>query len=388
MPKNLIVLMEGSGNAFDGEPSNVTRALDMIALGKIKPVGSYDSQLAIWDYGVGTRIRAVDDAPAAAAKIRADVDAKEEDLIVLDPPRRPCWMPGAVAKLLGLAVGYGIESNVSEAVAKLACCYKPGDRLYLFGFSRGAFTVRVLSALLYRFGLPDSATADVGSWVSKRLCEMQSWATVDHVQVPTHFLGLWDTVKSYGFIRPKRYFHLRHNPGVLHVRHALALDEKRAWFQCTTWGGLDRDLHQLDGDAADDQPRRFKPEPNPNQTVEEVWFRGWHSDIGGGNAERRNAEVALRWMLEKASDKEVGLVLNHKWTTFLEAPSPQCPITPTERWTFGWRWADYIPRLEIDNDYSPARLPCAFGHTGARRPAELVREGKSEVHPSARLWKG
>lgn len=380
MPKQIVVLMEGSGNAFDREPSNVTRTLAMIALGRIAPVGSFERQLAIWDYGVGTRIRALRDAHATAGKIRTDVGATCQDLLVLNPPRRAGWMPAFAAKALGLAFGCGLQSNVAEVVAALAKCYAAGDRLYLFGFSRGAFTVRVLSALLYRFGLPEPGAADVGPWVAKRLCEMQTWAKVDRVCVPTHFLGLWDTVKAYGFIRPVRYYHLRHNPGVLHVRHALALDEKRSWFQCTTWGGLDRDACQRDGHAFE-QPRRFKPEPNPDQKVEEVWFRGCHSDIGGGDAERGNAEVALRWMLQRASDAEVGLILNQAGEDFIRAPDPGWPITPTESWTCGWRLADYIPRLEIDNHYSPGRLCLAYRHTGTRRPGDMLRDRRCQTRP-------
>jgi uncharacterized protein (DUF2235 family) len=65
----------------------------------------------------------------------------------------------------------------------------------------------------------------------------------EHRPCPVHFLGLWDTVKSYGGLDPAILPHLRHNPIVAHVRHALALDERRAWFKPTTWGRLDSDLH-------------------------------------------------------------------------------------------------------------------------------------------------
>ncbi len=380
MPKQIIVLMEGSGNAFDTAPSNVTRMLELSALGAT-PKAPYLEQVAIWDYGVGTRLRDVKDADAIADRIRAYAGCTASQLAVLPPPRRPRWLPGRLAKWAGLAVGCGLESNVVEAVEALGSQYQPGDRLYLFGFSRGAFTVRVLAALLYRFGLPQG---DARRWVHERLQEMQINPVIDHrgvKPVHTHFLGLWDTVKSYGFIVPVRYFHLRHNPGVLHVRHALALDEKRSWFQCTTWGGLDRDSEQRDGKRTD-QPRRYKPDPNPHQTVKEVWFRGCHSDVGGGDLERSNAEVALRWMLREAH--AAGLALNDKGANFLDQPDPKYPILPTESWTFLWQLTDFVPRLEINNDYSPALLRFACRHTGARRPADLLRGGDWTFHPSAR----
>jgi len=373
--------MEGSANAFDTAPSNVTRTLHLIALGP-RPSGEVE-QRAIWDYGVGTRLRSLHEEEVQRAQAFHTIDASR--LVVLPPPRRPRLVPGWLAKVAGLAFGFGLASNVTEAVEALVRLYEPTDELFLFGFSRGAFTVRVLAALLWRFGLPQQGT-DVRRWVHERLVEMQREPAFDSAQrlpVRTHFLGLWDTVKSYGFIRPVRYFHLRHNPGVLHVRHALAFDEKRSWFQCTTWGDLDRDLNQRDG-RLPDRPRAWKPEPNSEQTVKELWFRGCHSDIGGGDGcrERHNADVALRWMLREA--REVGLALNPDGDTLAAESDPTGAITPNESWTLGWRLADYVPRWEIDNDYSPARLRFAWHHTGTRRPSEMLRNGAWALHPSVR----
>ena len=379
MRKRIVVLMEGSGNAFDTAPSNVTRTLHLIALGPGQR-GKVE-QRAIWDYGVGTRLRNLDEEEVQRAQAFHTIDATR--LEVLRPPQRPRLVPGCLAKVAGLAFGFGLASNITEAVESLVRLYEPKDELFLFGFSRGAFTVRLLAALLWRFGLPQQGT-DVRRWVRERLVEMQREPTFDsapRLPVRTHFLGLWDTVKSYGFIRPVRHLHLRHNPGVLHVRHALAFDEKRSWFQCTTWGGLDRDLNQCNG-RHPNRPRAWKPEPNSEQTVKELWFRGCHSDIGGGDGcrERRNADVALRWMLREA--RGVGLALNRDGAALVASSDPTEAITPTESWTFWWRLADYVPRLEIDNDYSPARLRFAWHHTGTRRTADMLRNGTWALHPT------
>jgi uncharacterized protein (DUF2235 family) len=105
-----------------------------------------------------------------------------------------------------------------------------------------------------------------------------------HKDLKIYFLGLWDTVKSYGGIRPIVLPHLRHNPCVKIVRHALALDERRAWFDATTWGQLDSDTKgaalRLENTLSVADMEALK-----TQDIEKVWFRGCHSDVGGGDAE-------------------------------------------------------------------------------------------------------
>src|SRR5215207_2522333 len=163
MPKRIVSLMEGSGNAFDTAPSNVTRTLHLIALGP-RPSGEVE-QWAIWDYGVGTRLRSLHEEEVQGAQAFHAINASR--LIVLPPPRRPRLVPRSLAKVAGLAFGFGLASNVTEAVEVLARLYEPTDELFLLGFSRGAFTVRVLAALLWRFGLPQQGT-DVRCWVHER----------------------------------------------------------------------------------------------------------------------------------------------------------------------------------------------------------------------------
>ena len=134
----------------------------------------------------------------------------------------------------------------------LSQLYKgPDDKIYLFGFSRGAFTVRAFAGLLYRCGLPGN---DVGKdekkfkacfgeaydlfkpilyepireKIDEKISAFRHKYSVRDCTITIHFLGVWDTVKSYGGVWPIILSHLRHNPYVKTVRHALALNERRS----------------------------------------------------------------------------------------------------------------------------------------------------------------
>jgi uncharacterized protein (DUF2235 family) len=127
-------------------------------------------------------------------------------------------------------------------------------------------------------------------------------------------MGLWDTVKSYGGLRPKSLPHLRHNPIVKTVRHALALHERRAWFAHTTWGHPEE---PMTGIPIEKDPRYDE------QSIQEVWFRGCHSDVGGGDAEWWAARAPLCWMLAEAV--RAGLRLNDYGWTLLHNPGAPDP---------------------------------------------------------------
>jgi hypothetical protein len=192
-----------------------------------------------------------------------------------------------------------------------------------------------------------------------------------------HFLGIWDTVKSYGGLRPISLPHLRHNPIVGTVRHALGLDERRSWFNATTWGQLD-----LDENGA---KTRLKKEDLPNylsQDIEEVWFRGCHSDVGGGDVEECTAKIALRWMLGEAV--AAGLRLNEDGRLSLMTDDPTWPPVIHESLRGFWWLTEYLPRQEIDNSGEYPVKKWKRGRTGVRKPHELTRQQHWSLHTTAR----
>ncbi|MDP3516914.1 MAG: DUF2235 domain-containing protein [Pseudohongiella sp.] len=238
-----------------------------------------------------------------------------------------CWYctgvgtAGVIDKMWGGAAGRGLFGNMREAYAWLAAHYQPGDRLFLFGFSRGAFTVRSLAGMLQVCGIP---RAGLGTKVPEAAPTATTLATtaahIYRIHDPikraqagaefrekyqchpgqVHFLGVWDTVGAMGLptkgplgwvTRSRHRFHnVQLGDNICHAYHALAINEQRAPFEPALW-----------------QP----PCPPQVQTVQQMWFPGVHSNVGGGYVDAGLSDVALLWMMECAASH--GLLLNPEY---------------------------------------------------------------------------
>lgn len=402
MAKSIVICSDGTGNSSGKGVSNVYRLVGLLAL------DNPTRQLVVYDQGIGTPCKGLREAKTLARS------PEGKALRVLPGP-----LLGPVSFLLRpleSTVGIGLYRNVKQLYRALVDHYDEGDTVYLFGFSRGAFTVRALAGLIHRCGLAKKGGAWFGVlfwqiWWRRYKpmkfdrAEMKDWRDRRGQRAcEIHFLGVWDTVKSYGGLRPIMLPHLRHNPIVKHVRHAIALDEKRGWFDVTTWGRLDSDL-----DKAMTRLAPHEREAIERQDILEVWFRGCHSDVGGGDKEEVTAEIARQWMLSEARRVDIKadaerdsespqlseLALNGHGTRFLAVPLskrvPKKPLdTPDEvpqiheSLTRFWSFVDLIPRLVIDNsDVWPRRRRQKKGELHAyRSPELLVRQGTVVVHES------
>ena len=262
----------------------------------------------------------------------------------------------------GLAFGAGFMDNISDAYRFLMHHYEPGDQVYLFGFSRGAFTARAVAALVHAAGLLDPGTENllpyaIGYWLRAKtkdgvkLCA-EFKATLARECKP-RFIGVWDTVGSVGFINYFRTFPFtQHNPSVATVRHAVSLDERRAGFR-----------HNL----------MDKVSENHTQDIRNVWFPGVHSDVGGGYpiGESRLAMVAFEWIVREAV--RAGLMIDEIAYAREQAG---CPADPTGRSLKGACWlVEGLPRRIYS--YRDQRRHWRFDPNKPR----YVREG-STLHAS------
>lgn len=210
-------------------------------------------------------------------------------------------------RLLGGAFGMGLFANIRSAYRFLALNYDPGDEIYVFGFSRGAYTARSLVGMLSKAGLL-TRTALINDRLPDAIERYQTRANKAkkfgrsneefrkdycHPALKVHFLGVFDTVGALGVPGPsrRRYeFHdVKLSDLVLCARQALSIDERRMTFEPCLW--------ESDGGCPPDDPR-----------VKQVWFEGVHSDVGGGYGECGLSDTALLWMARQAHEQ--GLVFD------------------------------------------------------------------------------
>lgn len=275
MPKNIVLLSDGTGNsAAKLFKTNVWRTYQALDL-------QSGDQIAIYDDGVGT----------------------------------DSFKPLA---LLGGAIGLGLRRNVLDLYTFLCRNHRPGDRIYCFGFSRGAFTIRTLVGLIASQGVVQAAgEADLHEHVHEAYARDREEFRTNlgrardrlglRVRRPPRpplgrpvdsitFLGLWDTVDAYGmpieelkrgidlYIRPLTFPDRTLWPGVERACHALALDDERRTFHPVLW----------------DEQGSVNP-----QRIKQVWFAGVHSNVGGGYPNDALAHVPLAWIMTEAD--QVGL---------------------------------------------------------------------------------
>ena len=401
--RNIVICCDGTGNQVTGDLSNVLKLFRIAR----KDAG----QRVFYDPGVGT-VGTDSDWQRLRTKARA---------------------------FFGLVTGAGLDDNVLEAYRFLCETYKRGDRIFLFGFSRGAYTARELAALVHMVGLlrPDQLNlcdyaltaykeagwrsedeydrasargeerpaalpaggtnaqgersekpvAPSGQAKDRFAAAWQFGKAMGTRHAPIHFMGCWDTVAS--MIVPGRKLlsmpHLRTlpytrvNPSVRAFRHAMAIDERRRMFRLNWW---------KEGQSFVKNPFSDPPVTELQDAVQ-LWFPGVHSDVGGGYAEEESSlsKWPLIWMIDEAVKH--GLKINEETFRRLargDATGPEPakyrppnPLGPKHHSLHGWWWLlEYFPKSTRWREWRKGALGLYFPRG---EPRVIVPEAK--LHDSA-----
>ncbi|QVI19325.1 DUF2235 domain-containing protein [Nocardia tengchongensis] len=340
--KNIVICLDGTGNQLRATGStNVVRLFEMLDL------SNPAEQIAFYDPGVGTF------------------------------SARGAWSPPArwLSRMLGLAVGSGLRSNLAEAYTYLIEHWRPGDRVYVFGFSRGAYTARALAGLLHEPGLLRPGSQNLVQYVVSAYTrkatnwpELRRYArafcskTPDgEFSIPIEYLGVWDTVKAAGLFRWDLHWPFtRQIPNVARVRHAVSIDEKRRPYE------------------------QYLVIPKGQRPVlDEAWFAGVHSDVGGTfEDDPRLAEIALKWITDGAI--EAGILL--KAHSYQDICTLSVEHANGRVHRMGWIWALLTYRhRRIPADarvHASVRDRCeADANYGKRIPREVRWEDEQWTKP-------
>lgn len=319
MPKNIVVLSDGTGQeGGKGHDTNVYKLFRMLE-------DRTPEQIVFYDQGLGTN---------------GD-------------------------RLAGMAFGKGIDANILQCYRFIFDHYQSGDKIFLFGFSRGAATVRSLASFIHYFGILPTSRPELikkayniyknrkrsydkfmamaenpeeqiaNSNVLNRMVSTFNDALHDDLDKPggasdqfvrqhpnqwvqIEFLGVWDTVPALGLVAlpflnslldyipswKHQYHNFKLRGSVKHACHALSIDDKRRWFLPSIW-------------------KEYDPDKTKRSNVEQVWFGGSHTDVGGGFFEAGFSDIALEWMVQKAFRHGIRLHFDSRpsWN-FLVAPDP------------------------------------------------------------------
>lgn len=273
-----------------------------------------------------------------------------------------------VQKLTGGAFGFGLYQKIKDGYTKLAHAYEKDDQLYIFGFSRGAYTARSLAGMIAVCGLPtenftdDMVETAFNAYRNKEqraalLAELNSSFAMYDAKMT--MVGVWDTVGSlgipaaFGSVSPLLYGFLDTSlhKDVLHAYQALAVDERREQFPPTLWTS----------------------QPEPGQTLEQVWFCGVHCDVGGSYPDDSNgsalSDLTLAWMVDRAAG--LGLTFDPAFRQRYTLPANQAWALDTKHESWEILWG--LPRRRSIDDHGvlsdSVLLRCA--HDSSYRPENL-----------------
>ncbi|KAI5986260.1 hypothetical protein EDD15DRAFT_2373553 [Pisolithus albus] len=312
-PRMLVLCFDGTAAQFDSDNTNVVKLFALLRKDEM------DKQRCYYQSGIGTYFE-----PGAVS-----------------------WLFSWCAKLLDEAIAWYLGEHVMDGYKFLMSNYRTGDKICLFGFSRGAYTARALAGMLAKVGLlpHDNLQSVTSAYKYYKQQDKKSIALAKQFKeefcqdVDVEFVGVWDTVQSTGILFSRSLPFTDSNTFVTTFRHALSLDEHRVKFRPNLYhrplkeekpnlaqkaksgiarvSNLLRGKHHLssgsDNPAENSTSEPVSEQPAPLETdVLEVWFAGCHSDIGGGNVPNDEkvslSQIPLRWMIEQVIASGCGVL--------------------------------------------------------------------------------
>jgi uncharacterized protein (DUF2235 family) len=334
--KNIVICCDGTGDEFGDHNSNVVKLYGTLIVN-----GS--QQVAYYHPGVGT----------------------------MGAPTATNWISKAWSTVAGLAFGAGLLDNVGDAYRYLMDTFEDGDQIFLFGFSRGAYTARALAGVLHMFGLLHPGNAGLIPYITRMFAKRTRKANgMTHTfqvaggfkqtfcrNCQLHFVGVWDTVSTVGYIwDPLKLPYTAQNPDMLVGRHAVSIDERRCYFRNNLWGAA-----------------------LPHQDIKQIWFAGVHSDVGGSYdySESGLSQITLEWMLCEAV--HFGLRVDPKKAdeTLGRIPPPP-PVAPDPKrkihnsLTFWWWLLELLPHSSYDSLSKKVKWSIPFGSRRTIPPGSVL----------------
>src|SRR5690554_77363 len=279
------------------------------------------------------------------------------------------------------ATGKGLEKNVMDGYRFLVHNYEPGDEIFLFGFSRGAYTARSLCGMINNCSILKKVHANQIENAFRLYKTKKHPANGEHamawkrahsveLRTPIKFVGVWDTVGAlglpftfFGLIKDKDLFYDREiGSNIATARHALSLDEQREDFEPTLW------------------------EPREGTDIQQVWFAGVHSDVGGGygpdKANQILADIPLRWMADEAKKQE--LLFTNSLPSQTHATAAEHNEYKGKYWLLG-KLVRTIPVPEANLPYVHRSVKKRYDSGYRRKPIEQYIKAHGQWPP---LWGG
>ncbi|KAF8625941.1 hypothetical protein AX17_006667 [Amanita inopinata Kibby_2008] len=330
--RTLVLCFDGTGDQFDSDNSNIVELVT--ALKK----DDASKQMVYYQAGIGTYA-----IPQIVTPLMSAIDKKIDD-----------------------ALAWHLDAHVMGGYEFLMQNYLNGDRICLFGFSRGAYVARALAGMIHKIGLlpPGNHQQVPFAYKMYTRTDAKGWSQSNafkkafSMDVDIEFVGVWDTVSSVGVIARHLPF-ATSNTSIRAFRHAVSLDERRAKYKANLWNrpsekelnysNFDADNPMNNFNSTEDSSKRIQDEevgylkdPAWPTDVKEVWFSGCHCDIGGGAVSNETiinlARIPLRWMIRECFRRKSGILFMKEglqklglnpdvlWPTVQERPAALTPV--------------------------------------------------------------